>query len=57
MKLLACIACGLVLLVGTLTSLKTASRLPDEASFFWDENNYHGLAANYALGQDRKSVV
>src|SRR5882724_11162182 len=55
MKLLACIACGLVLVVGTLTSLKTASRLPDEASFFWDENNYHGLAANYAMGHGMRT--
>src|SRR5208282_4316888 len=50
MKLLAYIACGLVLVVGTLTSLKKASRLTDESSFLWDENDYHALAANYAMG-------
>jgi 4-amino-4-deoxy-L-arabinose transferase-like glycosyltransferase len=50
MKLLAFIACGLVLVIGTLASWKTASRLTDEASYFWDERDYHALAANYALG-------
>jgi hypothetical protein len=50
MKLLACIACGLVLVVGTLSSLKKGFRLSDEASFFGDEKDYHGLAANYAMG-------
>jgi len=55
MKVLACIACGLVLLVGALMSLKTASRLSDEAPFLWDECNYHGLAANYAMGHGMKT--
>jgi hypothetical protein len=50
MKLLACIACASVLLIGTLTNLKKASRLTDKASFFGDESEYHGLAANYAMG-------
>jgi hypothetical protein len=50
MKLLACIACGLVLVVGLLGIFKSASRLSDEASFFGDEKDYHGLAANYAMG-------
>ncbi len=50
MKLLAWIACGLVLVAGVLASLKTASRLTDEASYFWDERDYHALAANYAMG-------
>jgi 4-amino-4-deoxy-L-arabinose transferase-like glycosyltransferase len=48
MKLLAYIACGLVLVVGTLTSLKKASRFSDETLFCWDD--YHALAANYAMG-------
>ncbi len=55
MKLLACIACGLVLVIGTLTSLKTASRFADEAGFFFDENDYHGLAANYAMGHGMRT--
>jgi 4-amino-4-deoxy-L-arabinose transferase-like glycosyltransferase len=55
MKLLAYIACGLVLVVGTLTSLKKASRLTDEASFLWDENDYHALAANYAMGHGMRA--
>ncbi len=55
MKLLACIACGLVLVVGTFTSLKKASRLSDEASFFWDESDYHSLAANYAMGHGMRT--
>lgn len=55
MKLLACIACGLVLLIGTFTSRKIASRLTDEASFFWDESDYHALAANYAMGHGMRT--
>src|SRR5580704_16233535 len=48
MKPLVYIACGLVLVVGTLTSLKKASRFSDESLFIWDD--YHALAANYAMG-------
>jgi 4-amino-4-deoxy-L-arabinose transferase-like glycosyltransferase len=48
MKPLAYIACGLVLVVGTLTSLKKASRFSDDTLFCWDD--YHALAANYAMG-------
>lgn len=55
MRLLAFIACGLVLMVGTLTSLKTVSRLTDGASFFGDENDYHALAANYAMGHGMRT--
>jgi hypothetical protein len=50
MRILVWIACAFVLVVGTLSSLKRASRLSDEASFFGDEKDYHGLAANYAMG-------
>ena len=56
MKLLACIACGLVLVIGTLTSLKTASRFSDEEAWlFSDESDYHGLAANYAMGHGMRT--
>src|SRR5260221_729860 len=48
MKPLAYIACGLVLVVGTLTCLKKASRFSDDTMFCWDD--YHALAANYAMG-------
>ena len=48
MKPLVYIACGLVLVVGTLTSLKKASRFSDESLFIWDD--YHALAANYVMG-------
>ncbi|HVM62244.1 MAG TPA: hypothetical protein VMV72_15395 [Verrucomicrobiae bacterium] len=55
MKALAWTACGLVLVVGTLTSRKIISRLTDEASYFWDERDYHALAANYAMGHGMRS--
>ncbi len=37
MKSLAYVACGLVLVVGMLTSLKKASRFSDESLFIWDK--------------------
>src|ERR1051325_8742750 len=55
MKLLACIACGLVLVIGTLTSRKTASRFSDEALFFGDEIDYHALAVNYVMGHGMRT--
>src|SRR5438105_6418640 len=52
MKPLTYVACALVLVIGTLTSLKKASRFSDDALFIWDD--YHALAANYAMGHEMR---